>query len=385
MKKGRTSFVFFAVLLVSPLFLGFCSLVNDPSSLATLDVFVGVDVAYDDVEGIKILVDEIRFFTNFFVIGSTGITFNVTKLDEVCQYVYDSGLYFIVYTHLTTLLPQPQWVDDARQMWGSRFLGLYAFDEAGGHQIDCARPHMLVEEAENYTDAANKFVGLLEEHLKHFTDYYICAGEFPLFTSDYGLYWFDYKAGYDVVFTEFGWNHSRLLNVALCRGAAEVQNKDWGVMITWTYRDNPYIESGQELYDDLILAYQSGAKYIVVFNYPKASTYGILEEEHLEALKSFWQYVKLNPRMIDTMDSRVAYALPEDYGYGFRGPDDKTWGLWEDDSLSNQIWNDANAFSEEYELELDIIYEDGVEHNSTSRYRKIMFWNGTVTTNENQP
>ena len=113
-------------------------------------------------------------------------------------------------------------------------------------------------------------------------------------------------------------------------------------------------------------------------------TFGILEEEHLEALKSFWQYVNRNPRIVDAMDSRVAYVLPEDYGYGFRGPDDKTWGLREDDPLSDQIWKDASTLSEDCGLQLDIIYEDGVEHNSTSRYSKLVFWNGTVTTNENQ-
>lgn len=75
------------------------------------------------------------------------------------------------------------------------------------------------------------------------------------------------------------------------------------------------------------------------------------------------------------MDSRVAYVLPEDYGYGFRGPDDKTWGLWEDDPLSDQIWKGANTLSEDYALQLDIIYEDGVIHNSTSRYSKFVFWN----------
>lgn len=56
------------------------------------------------------------------------------------------------------------------------------------------------------------------------------------------------------------------MNVALCRGAATVQNKDWGVIITWTYNNPPYIESGEELYNDLIYAYKNGAKYVAVFD-----------------------------------------------------------------------------------------------------------------------
>ena len=387
MKNRKVLFVFLASLLIFLLFLRLYFLVKDPSRPAPLDVFVGVDVAYDDVEGIKRLVDEVRSYTNLFVIGSTGITFNVTKLDEVCQYVYDSGLYFIVFTHPTEQFSQAQWIEEARQRWGSRFLGLDALHEAGGHQIDCDRPYMLVEEADNYTDAANKYVGLLDEVLRHYTEYYMRVADFPLFTAEYALYWFDYKAGYDVVLAEFGWNHSRLLNVALCRGAASVQGKEWGVIVTWTYRHPPYIESGEELYDDMVLAYQSGAKYIVVFNYPKVLEYGILDEEHLEALKKFWRYINRNPRMIDTMTDRVAYVLPEGYGYGFRGPDDKIWGLWETDvlwNISNRIWNDVNALLEDYGLRMDIIYEDGVKYNGASEYCKLIFWNGTVTTNEDQ-
>ena len=63
------------------------------------DFFVGIDTAYDNVEDIEKLVDSVKGYTNLFVIGSTGITFNRTKLDQVCQYIYGSGLYFIVYSH----------------------------------------------------------------------------------------------------------------------------------------------------------------------------------------------------------------------------------------------------------------------------------------------
>ena len=100
---------------------------------------------------------------------------------------------------------------------------------------------MVVKEADNCTDAAVKFVENVSGWLKEFR-YDWEVGDFPLITSDYVFYEFDYKAGYDAVFAEFGWNHSRPLNVALCRGAASMPNKDWGVMITWTYDSSPYIE-----------------------------------------------------------------------------------------------------------------------------------------------
>jgi hypothetical protein len=234
---------------------------------------------------------------------------------------------------------------------------------------------MLVEKANNYSDAANKYVENLAGNLTEFR-----FSDFPLLTSDYALYEFDYRAGYDVVLTEFGWNFSRPLHVALCRGAATVHNEDWGVMITWTYTQPPYIESGAELYNDLVMAYQNGAKYIVIFNANMNYTQGILGEEHLEALKQFWQYVKDNPRTTEAIEDKVAYVLPKDYGYGFRGPDDKIWGLWGPDDRSPKIWNDVSTLVEQYKPIMDIIYEDDL-HSSTFKYSKFIFWNGTTITN----
>jgi len=376
MKRRTIVVVFLGSILIFLLFLSI-DLVENPSGS---DFFFGVDAVSESVEDVKSLIDEVKSYTNLIVIGSTEITENVSRLDEVCQYAYESGLHFMPYMHISAAFPQPQWVADARQRWGDRFVGLYAFDEAGGHQIDCARPFMLVEEADNYTDAADKFVGLLGEYLRHYTDYYIAAGEFPLFTADYGLYWFDYKAGYDVVLCEFGWNHSRLLNVALNRGAAKMQHKEWGVIITWTYWSPPYIESADELYHDMVLAYVSGAKYVVVFNRPMESPRGVLTEEHLDAMKRFWSYIQVNPRSrgIDAPTStQTAYVMPKDYAWGFRGVEDKIWGLWVD-QLSIEIGTDLNYLLHTHHMGLDIIYDDPQYYSEFHRYSKLIFWNGTI-------
>ena len=378
MKHRQFLPVFSAYLLIILLFLRFDFLVKESSRNDSLNVFVGVDAAYGDVEGVKRLVDEVKSYTNLFVIGSTGITFNRTKLDEACQHIYDSGLYFLLFTHPTTDFSQAQWIEGARQRWRDRFLGLYAYDEPGGHQIDRSHPYMLVKEAENYTDAANKYVGLLDEHLKkNFTEY-MRVDDFPLFTSDYVLYWFDYRAGYDVLFAEFGWNYSRQLNVELCRGAATAQNKDWGVMITWTYNDPPYIESGEELYDDMILAYNNGAKYVVVFNYPKITQYGILTEEHFDAIKKFWNYIYTMSERHGNIKGEVAYVLPQGYGFGFRSANDNIWGLWKADESSKKIWGDVNNLLDTYGSRLDIVYSAPEFSNAIkSRYDKLIFWNET--------
>jgi len=119
-----------------------------------------------------------------------------------------------------------------------------------------------VRVADNHTDARNQFVAMLNMSLNSVVWNLMDVKNLQLFSSDYALYWFDYKAGYDVIFAEFGWNYSRPLNVALCRGAASAQKKEWGVMITWTYDEPPHLESGEKLYEDMVFAYENGAKYI---------------------------------------------------------------------------------------------------------------------------
>jgi hypothetical protein len=239
--------------------------------------------------------------------------------------------------------------------------------------------------AANWTEAADKYVNtLFVRWVHHAIEDQMGGIDLPLFTSDYALYWFDYKAQYDVVFAEFGWNYSRTINVALGRGAANVQNRDWGVMITWTYTPpsclESCLESGEELYDDLVLAYENGAKYILVFDTNKNYTQSTLQPEHLNALKRFWQYATDNPRPSNPPSDRVAYVLPKDYGYGFRGPDDKIWGLWEAANYTDsfRISTEVGALIDEYQNRLDVIYDDGLKANSSYGYSELIFWNGTV-------
>jgi hypothetical protein len=381
MMNSRYATIFASVLIVALLLLAF-GFPGKPPIEESPDIFVGVDVAYDNMEDIKRLVDEISSYTNTLVIGSSGITYNVTRLDEICKYVYDRGMYFMIYLHPLEdpkrLDEQRQWVEDARTRWEQRFLGLYAYDEVGGNQIDQTE-YRLIEKADNYTDAADKYVNNLKQVLRHTREDPISSGNLTLFTSDYVLYWFDYKAGYDVVLAEFGWNNSRQLNVALDRGAATVQSKEWGVMITWTYNHPPYIESGTELYEDLTLAYNNGAKYILVFDTNKNHTEGTLEKEHLEALEQFWQYTKDNPRNNLHIENQVAFVLPKGYGYGLRGPNDTIWGLWEADALSLEISQHLDSLLKEHGTKLDIIYDDEIDYsNASTLYSKYIFWNGTI-------
>lgn len=229
--------ILLASLMIGAFFLRYTFLQGVPSQDAKSGLFVGVDAAYDSLDEIKTLIDTVSNYTNLFVVGSSGISYNTTKLNEVCQYVYDRDMSFIVYTE-DSKYPGALWFENAKSKWGDHFLGFYAFDEVGGRQLDIYE-YRPVKLADNYTDASNQFVTTLNMSLKWVTRNYNASLGFNTFSSDYALYWFDYKSGYDVVFSEFGWNYSRQLNVALCRGAATAQNRDWGAIMTWTYTKPP--------------------------------------------------------------------------------------------------------------------------------------------------
>ena len=366
--KGKSLAVLASVLIVALILLNFVFLDKFPIEDSP-DFYVGVSVAYANQSKIMKLIDQISPYTNIFGIGSTGISYDETTLDETCQFLYDRDFSFIIYTERRF---QYQWFKDAKNKWNNRFLGYYFWDENAGKQLD--NDLMAVEEADNFTDAGDQFVYRLNRALQFMN--YTSSSNFSLFTSDYALYWFDYKAGYDVVLAQLGWNYSRQLNLALCRGASTVQGKEWGVIITWTYNHPPYIESGNELYNDLILAYENGAKYVLIFDSNEDYTESILKDEHFDALERFWQYTRDNPREKLLNGNRVAFVLPKGFGYGFRGPDDKIWGLWEADTLSFEISYHLGVLLEQYGTTMDIIYDDELELNET--YSKYIFWNGTI-------
>jgi len=337
-------------------------------------VFFGIEMAYGDLNEHLEIIDVVREYTNFYVIGNPEVTLNKTKLDIICDYLYNSGLYFIVFflgPNKYSYNPY-SWIDEARQRYGEKFLGIYRIDEPGGKQLDTIDSR-FVTNATKYIEAASTFVYFLKVHLECYV-----RPNLLLFTSDYALYWFDYEAGYDVVLTQFGWGHNKHLHIALCRGAAKIHDKEWGVIVTWTYNHPPYIESPEELYNDLVLAYQSGAKYIVIFNYPKLSQYGVLTSRHLQVMRRFYEeFLKDSAKNTQLNDGiNVAYVLPKGYGFGFRHANDTIWGIWKADVLANKIYEDIFWLLNFYESRLDLVYENAdCLLKLKFLYDKIYFWN----------
>jgi hypothetical protein len=388
MKYPSLSLFLIFIVAVAPFFSNLKSSNAQVAEQGSPEVYFGVYLAYatTPTAAAKALIDEVSGYTNLFVSGSMLDSTTGDWLNETLQYAYDRGLYFVSFTPWGTGYPGGNttlvdWFTYAHETWGNHLLGFLvpSIDEPAGKQLDGTAPRWLhVTSAADYADAARQFESLLGSQLTRIRESKTSILNntiYPLFTCDYALYQFDYNAGFDVVFAEFGWNYSRQLNAALCRGAATTQNKDWGAIISWTYTVPPYIESGDQLYNDLLTAYDNGAKYITIFDSNKEFTQSILQPEHLSAMQKFWQYIQNNPRKSIPQSERVAFVLPQDYGYGFRGPDDKIWGLWPADDLSRNISTAVGNLLNQYGSKLDIIYQDDVESGKAEEYSKIIYWN----------
>ena len=368
----------------------FCS---SKSETVEEQFFFGVTYGSNTTWEAKLLIDKVKGYTNLFIIDSWDISTNETALNDICQYAVNAGLSIMVYFDYVFYEVEQwswlrNWMETTRQRWGAKFLGIYLFDEPGGNQIDTNQwrsgtsARQAMENASDYSDAAGRFVKDIPSTISWRN---VKSVNLPIFTSDYALYWFDYLAGYDTVFVELGWNTSSIQQIALCRGAANVQGKDWGAIITWTYHEPPYLASGPEIYEEMVTAYDAGAKYVVTFNFPKhpeTNPYGVLAEEHFVAMQRFWDYVQTPPRR-GSADARgqVAFVLPKDYGWGTRRTEnfieDRIWGYWPEDQTTLIVGKNMRTLLNLYGLKLDIIYDDP-QFSYQEMYEQIYYWNSTL-------
>jgi hypothetical protein len=378
----------FAVLLFT------CDSYIDWGTSANPDFFFGVSFGQHTTEQAKVLINKVKGYTNFFLINSWDIAINETALNEVADYAVESNMYFMVYFDFIsnqTYLWHQTWLDTAKQRWGDKFLGVYIYDEPGGKQVELGQwnngPYVeeLYANTSSPSEAASKFTSLgTSSNFNSMHD--LKRRGIPSFTSDFALYWYDYQAGYSSVFVQLGWNNSRTQQIALCRGAADSMGKDWGVIITWTYMQQPYIASGPEILQDMQTAHNTGAKYVIVFNWAKDSAdnaQDILTEEHFLAMQQFWSYTQSSPR--GKVAAQAALVLPKDYGGGLRRANDNVWGpidlpwrsTWPADTQTPLIWENLNKLSIRYGLRLNVVFDDD-NINLTKQYTKVYLWNETI-------
>ena len=382
MKKAWIALIAAALILAVSLpisYVNFASQLSDQNA----PIYFGVTFGGNNTAQAKQLIDKVKTYTNLFIVASWTVDtlnepVNGTTLSQICDYAVSQGLSIIVYFAFisrTTYPWQFHWIEQAKEKYGNKLLGIYLYDEPGGKQIDTGswgNDTTPFEDATTYSDYANAYVKSISTapSMQNLT-----ALNTPAFTSDYALYWFDYLAGYSCVFVElYGTNQtSKIQQIDVCRGAADVQGKQWGTILT--YSTNESLENGTLMLEDMQTAYQAGAKYIVVFNYPETNQYGNLTADQFDSMQTFWNQVhSIQKNTFGTANAEAALVLPKDYGWGMRNPDDDIWGNWSADALSPIIWSEINQLVSSYGLRLDIIYND-TSFNFAGKYSEIYYWN----------
>ena len=385
MMKLWSSFLIFLLVFVVFLPVFYVHMTN--VTVEADEFYFGVSFGGEHAEEALLLIDKVKDYTNLFIVNSWVVATNETALDLVCDYATDSGLYFIVFFDFISRMVYPwhqQWVDEANQRWGDKFLGIYLNDEHGERQVD---KHRHFTDAYDFDDAAERFIDAVKYGSNGVATSMVDAKDrgIQLFTADQMLHWWVYLAGYDVVFTELGWNTSVNRQIALGRGAAVAQNKDWGTIITWESDIPPYLGSAKQIYRYMIDSYRAGAKYVIVFNYPiypEDNLYGILSDDQFELMRQFWQYTKSYTRSIyGVVRADTVLVLPQNYGWGMRRSDyivnDYIWGLWPEDEKAPQILNNVEWMETRYGLQFDIVYEDP-QFDYSKMYQNVVYWNATT-------
>jgi hypothetical protein len=382
-----------------------CNIRKDP-------VYVGVAFCGNTTDQAKELIDRVKTYTNVFVLncGINPISDNLTAAREISDYAVNAGLYLII--NLGTWTPQEwsgkvQFLNESRFRYGDRFLSVYYDDEPGGIELDYNWTRYFQESnlnnvnlhwnssiytriiydklqnanksgisPDNYTLEADWFNYMLTRNrgvisLKQYNLSYL--------TSDYALYWFDYIGEYRTILAQIGWNSSVEQQIAQVRGAATLQNKDWGTIVTWKYSQAPYLDTPNNIYKQMATSYNSGAKYIIIFNYSNTTRIdpygGAMTDLHFQALQDLWTQV-VTKTAPNSVHAEAAFVLPKDYGFGLRRVDDRIWGFWGPDDKSLVIWNNSQTLLNKYGLKLDIVYDDPT-FPVQGNYSKIYYWNQT--------
>ena len=228
---------------------------------------------------------------------------------------------------------------------------------------------------QTYDDAANLYVNHNKNTLAGIDKKQLEKQAISVFTSDYGLYWWDYKGNYDMILTQLGWNNSVTQEIGLVRGAANMQNKQWGTIITWKYTQPPYLTEGEEMFEQLQTSYKTGANYALIFNYSEdPANPNTLQEEHFQALERFWNEVVQNSEVTHGgIKAEAALVLPKNYGWGMRNPNDNIWGIWPADSTSQEIWSQLQDKIDQHGLQLDIVFEDSNQFVE-GKYAHVYYW-----------
>ena len=99
--------------------------------------YVGVTYCGDSVIGAEQLIDNVKNYTNLFVLQSGAFMLNFTATQQICDYAVNASLNIILcYSSDCLGNNLDSFLNEAQSRWGSHYLGVYFNDEPAGHLLD---------------------------------------------------------------------------------------------------------------------------------------------------------------------------------------------------------------------------------------------------------
>ena len=145
------------------------------------EFYVGVTFCGDNVADAKLLIDEVKDYTNLFVLQSGPLQSNRSAIVEIGDYAIDAGMKYLVYFGSDKPWLLKWWNDEYDGHWGSGFLGVYFGDEFGGKMLDTTR---ILRNQAGMDQIAKFERGGFSANFGEYTVYYMSNGDLQL---DHGV------------------------------------------------------------------------------------------------------------------------------------------------------------------------------------------------------
>lgn len=144
---------------------------SNETANASASVYVGVAFGGNTTEQAKLLIDRTKTYTNLFILnaGRNSISTNESAVKEICDYATNANLNIIVNLGIRTRENwqwQLQFINNSKNNYGDKFLGVYYDDEPMGIPFDWNWPSVFARNSSAFLTPTYQLCSHFSSELK---------------------------------------------------------------------------------------------------------------------------------------------------------------------------------------------------------------------------